>query len=672
MADLAKLVVKLEAETARYQRELDRANKKLASFKKQSDQALRDVGRAFVQFGAVAAAGLAAMAKSAIDNADQLFKMSQALGISTESLSQLEYAAKLSGVGLEDMQKGLVRLAGNAADLAAGLAGPKRAFDAIGVSATNADGSLKGTEQLLLEIATAFAGFEDGAGKAAVAQDLFGRAGAQMIPFLNMGAAGIEALKAEADALGLSLTNEAGAAAEQFNDNLDRLAAAVQGGLNQALAEVLPMLENYSERAVESAKSGDAMDKSARVLATGLRLLMSSGLVVGYVFKELGEAVGAVAASLVAVAQGEFGRAWDILKARSEDAVAGQDAIWAELKAVWDEGGAQVAASAEKTGGAVKKALTFAAPGKSGNDPATQALNQLQGLVDGIKQQVDTFGAGDAAVMAYRVSLGDLAAQFAAAGPAAEPLRQQLLALSVQLEELTARQEAELAAEQAAAEIRARGAQVTESVLEPVERYRQEAAELAELLAAGAISQETFNRAVEQSREAYEKAGEGLNKFAEQATRNVQDILADFFEDPFSKGLDGLVEDFGRMLMRMAAQAVAADIAGKIFGTGGVGGGGGGWLDTAIDFVGGLFGGARASGGPVDSGRAYVVGERGPEMFVPDVSGRIEPSLAGAGGMTVNQQFTVSAPGGVVSRQTQQQIAAAAARGLADASRRSN
>lgn len=674
MADLAKLVVKLEAETARYQRELEKANRKLAGFKRSSDQALREAGKAFVQFGALAAAGLTAMAKSAVDNADNLYKMSQALGISTASLSQLEYAAKLSGVELESVQKGLGRLARNAADAAEGLATPRQAFEALGVTAQNADGTLKGTEELLFEVADAFAGFEDGAGKAALAQELFGRAGLQLIPFLNQGSAGIRAMKEEAAAFGLTVTDEAGAAAEQFNDNLSRLSEGLKGAMNQALQRVLPMLLGFSESALDAAKSGEAMDKAARVLETGLRLLISTGVVVWQVFERVGEFVGAAAAAVLAVADGEFARAWEIMKANHADAEASAAATSARLAAIWAEGGAQVVASAEKTGGAVKKALNFAPASKQGSDPAARALEQLQGLVDGVRQQVETFGAGQAAIMAYRVSLGDLAAQFAAAGPAAEPLRQQLLALSVQLEELTLQQEAAVEAEQRAAELRARGAAVTESVLEPVERYRQEAAELAELLAAGAISQETFNRAVEQSRVAYEKAGEGINKFAEQATRNVQDILADFFEDPFSKGLDGLVEDFGRMLQRMAAQAIAADIAGKIFGTGGVGSGGGGLFDTVLgkagDWLGGLFGGFRAAGGPVAAGSAYVVGERGPELFVPDMAGRIEPSAGG--GMTVQQNFTISAPGGQVSRQTQQQVAAAAARGLAEANRRSN
>lgn len=55
-------------------------------------------------------------------------------------------------------------------------------------------------------------------------------------------------------------------------------------------------------------------------------------------------------------------------------------------------------------------------------------------------------------------------------------------------------------------------------------------------------------------------------------------------------------------------------------------------IGGAIDNV---FGGGRANGGPVRSGTSYIVGERGPELFVPNTSGTIVPN-GGMGGTTVN------------------------------------
>src|SRR5439155_9941621 len=63
-----------------------------------------------------------------------------------------------------------------------------------------------------------------------------------------------------------------------------------------------------------------------------------------------------------------------------------------------------------------------------------------------------------------------------------------------------------------------------------------------------------------------------------------------------------------------------------------------GLLGTALGAVLHSFGGGMAEGGPVDPGSAYMVGEAGPEIFVPSTQGRILPNyaLAGGGGITIN------------------------------------
>jgi len=57
-----------------------------------------------------------------------------------------------------------------------------------------------------------------------------------------------------------------------------------------------------------------------------------------------------------------------------------------------------------------------------------------------------------------------------------------------------------------------------------------------------------------------------------------------------------------------------------------MGGGGGGVSDMVGNFLNSIFGGARASGGPVVPGKAYLVGERGPELLVPGMAGTVIPN----------------------------------------------
>ena len=204
-------------------------------------------------------AGFAAMIKSAIDAADQLNKLSQKIGISVEALSTLRFAAQLSDVSLETLQKGIKGLSQNIAEANTGIGDGAQVFDALGISVRNADGSMKSTEAVLLQVADVFANLEDGAVKTALAVKLFGKSGMDMIPFLNQGAAGITQLTAEAERLGLKLTTETARSAEAFNDNLTALKAS-SSSLGIALArDFLPELTNITNAMREAANEAGTL-----------------------------------------------------------------------------------------------------------------------------------------------------------------------------------------------------------------------------------------------------------------------------------------------------------------------------------------------------------------------------------------------------------------------------
>ena len=204
-------------------------------------------------------AGFATMIKSAIDAADQLNKLSQKIGISVEALSTLRFAAQLSDVSLETLQKGIKGLSQNIAEANTGIGDGAQVFEALGVSVKNADGSMKSTEAVLLQVADVFANLEDGAVKTALAVKLFGKSGMDMIPFLNQGAAGINQLTAEAERLGLKLTTETARSAEAFNDNLTALKAS-SSSLGIALArDFLPELTNITNAMREAANEAGTL-----------------------------------------------------------------------------------------------------------------------------------------------------------------------------------------------------------------------------------------------------------------------------------------------------------------------------------------------------------------------------------------------------------------------------
>jgi len=107
-------------------------------------------------------------------------------------------------------------------------------------------------------------------------------------------------------------------------------------------------------------------------------------------------------------------------------------------------------------------------------------------------------------------------------------------------------------------------------------------------------------------------------------------------------------EDLGKVALSILAQIASAAVRQGLgaLGVGGAGGGGGGGL---LGLAGGLLAGAlglpgRATGGSVGPGRAYLVGERGPELFLPTSSGQVMPAGSGAG-RDVHVAITVNGGG---------------------------
>ncbi|TCP09507.1 phage tail protein [Caldimonas thermodepolymerans] len=252
----------------------------------------------------VSLAGIGAMIKSSIDSADALDEMAQRTGIAVESLSLLVPAAELSAVSTEKFEAGLKKLATGMLEAATGSEASAQNFAALGVAVQNQDGTLRDSEQVLLDLADRFQAMPDGAEKAALAVDIFGKAGAEMIPFLNQGREGIGALKQEAAELGLQLSADTAAQAGNFNDALDKLKLATQSIGNQIIASLLPALNDMAGGMVESAKQGGTLRAILDGVVLVLKTLALGAATVGKAFVALGEAIGAGVAAAVEALKG--------------------------------------------------------------------------------------------------------------------------------------------------------------------------------------------------------------------------------------------------------------------------------------------------------------------------------------------------------------------------------
>ena len=220
-----------------------------------------------------AVAGFSALVKHQLDVADATGKMAQRLGVSTEFLSAMGYAAKSNGADLQALDSSLQTLAQNQLKAAAGQKQYAAAFAAAGVSIRDARGNLRSLADMLPDIAERFRTMPDGPNKAALAVRLLGSEGAKLIPMLNQGASGLAAMSDEAARLGLVLDQQATDQATALNDQLDRLKNVAAGAANRLIADLLPSILELSGGMDDAKASSNGLNDTADVLANTFKLL---------------------------------------------------------------------------------------------------------------------------------------------------------------------------------------------------------------------------------------------------------------------------------------------------------------------------------------------------------------------------------------------------------------
>lgn len=213
----------------------------LQGLEAQSALASRALGAIGVTFSAAAAV---ALVKGAIDAADGFHDLSQRVGINIQALAGWQLAANQSGTSIESVAKGIKGLSGYMVDHADRL-------KAAGVTATDANGAM-------IQLADIFAAMPDGVEKTALAVQLFGKAGMDMIPMLNLGSKGLAEAQEKAAAYGRKMAELAPLAA-QFNDEMEELALnSKAAGINIATYLIGPMT-NLAKGLGDIAAGGERM-----------------------------------------------------------------------------------------------------------------------------------------------------------------------------------------------------------------------------------------------------------------------------------------------------------------------------------------------------------------------------------------------------------------------------
>lgn len=662
---LGTLTIDIAANLARLESDLGKANRISQKFAEDQQRRYAKIGKVIgTAIAGLATGAFAGWIKQSIDAADAAAETAQTLGISIEAYQGLSFAASTAGVEQESLTGALNKFNKTISAAAAGSKKQAAAFADIGVSVRDANGGLKDADKVLLEVADKFARYEDGANKAALAQDLFGKSGAKLVPLLNSGSAGIQDLMQQAQRLGLVMSAESAAAADQFNDSLTVLAGVSRGMANQLAVELLPTLNAITGLLIDLADNSNTASGATSGLGLVLKTLTSFAIAAGSELAVAGTKLGSYAAAAQQAASGEFAAALQILKDADGDIDAMRAKAETRIDNLWSGDYAKAGADAAKTAEVVRIALERSSTetDKAGK-AAENAAKAIEKQVQALQEQAATVGMTTTQTTLYKLAQD---------GATESQLRSAAAALEV----VDAYEKSQKAIKDHAERVE-NLKRVEESTFSDGQKllndYQKSVETLRASLVAGDIDESRYDHIMDGLDEGLTKSQDKLagtkdaiSVFADEAARNAQSAFADFLFDPFAEGTDGMLAGFGKVIQRMIAEAAAAQIMDALFGSTNKESGSrsGGWLQAGLQIASTFFGGGKAVGGPVEAGKLYEVGENNtPEMFmsngrqymIPGNSGSIKPQ--GAPGDRNTQIFNINTPDANSFRASQRQIA---------------
>lgn len=669
---LATLTIDLVAKLASLERDMGKAAQIAEKNAKRMDEAFARVKTSLAAIGSVLTVGaFAGMVRSVADAGDQLQKLSTKTGATVEELSKLQYAASLSDLSNEDLGASLVKLnkvMGEAAD------GSKTAAEALARFGIAPESGLS-TVEALRQIADKVKATGDETKVASALNDVFGKSFSTLIPLLKGGSDGLNEAGDELERMGGVMSGDLAEASEKLNDNMTRLSTQLEALKVQTVGPLIPLFEQMTKAISDSSDKANDLSRSGGALQTVFETVAVLGANVSYVIKQTGVEIGGMAAQLKALSTLDFDAFSNIGAAMKEDAKQARveiDALSYRLLNAKD-----LAAASKLTDSWMPKSQSSvngisetppekpAKPKRVGGTKlrATKADDDLGALLDDLKSKLDP---AEQAIESFRKVQLD-AAVAGADLTSAEKQFYDLInsddwkTMSEPWRELVRAQfESANAAEIAASEQEKLNSLISGTPTAKLQEAADKLIFLADAYNAAKITavqlDEASQAVLATIQDNAKEATDSMSTFADQAARNMQDAFADFLFDPFEDGVGGMLKGFGEALRRMIAEAVAADLASKVFGKAG-GGDGSGLLGAGLDWLSGVLknadGGVYMSPGlSAYSGQVVshptvfpfargigLMGEAGPEAILPlkrGADGKLGVSAGGGGGHTIN------------------------------------
>lgn len=655
----------------------------LGKAEREAEKRAKAIERAFSNAGTAIGVGLSAAITGAVAGLvafDKLIKsaadfqdIAEKIGGSAEGIASFGTAAGTAGVDIETIAAASVKLTSALVGVDDESKAAGAAIKALGLDLK--DFKSLSPEDQIEAVAKALSGFEDGANKTAVAVALFGKSGAQLLPFLK-------ALE-EQGGRQVILTEQQIQLADQYADAQAKAAAELRQYAQLAATQALPALTSLTKVLNDVALELIGVDKQTGVLAAnnGIKVFAENAIsAVAFVIDSFnglftvvsrtGEFIGATGAALVAVLSGDF-KALDAIRKSYDDSLnQGFDSLRSRVQ----EQFSQVQNLTNATASITRKRLNFdgaADKGKKAKDPYAEAQRYLESLQKQVLKVGELTVAEQALAEIRSGRLGKITAD----------QEKQILYTAEQIDTLKALEKAMKDTEKANEDYiegLKRSNKENQDWLEgmlsggpiaKLEKQRADLQRLADLVDKGIITPEQFSDAA--------TGYLGLQGEIKETKSLADELGLSFtsaFEDAivggkgFSEVLKGLEQDIIRIVTRkLVTEPLGNALTGMFNGSGG-GGGAGGFLSGIFNNVGGFFknlfsfdGGGFTGSGP----RAGGLDGKGGFMAMLHPNETVSDHTKGQGG-TININVGVQ---GMVDQRTRQQIGAEVALQLQRAER---
>lgn len=218
---------------------------------------------------------LVQIARDITEQAAALKDTSEQTGLATDDLQAYSLAAEMAGGSAADFAMAVKKLSKELATGTDETGGQSKLFKRLQVETRDAEGNVRNFGDVLPEIAQRISELKSSAEQTALANEIFGRSGARLLPILRQGAAGVAALKGQLDELGGGFSQEAIDRADEYDDAVIKLNYSFRSFKSLLVVQLAPILATVVNTIVKGVSWVSRFNKETTAASSAVAVLAS-------------------------------------------------------------------------------------------------------------------------------------------------------------------------------------------------------------------------------------------------------------------------------------------------------------------------------------------------------------------------------------------------------------